>query len=75
MKTPIAATVSLTIVLSGCATASKDISANYVSPMQFQAQVQAENSLKTAQVQSIIFLVDAGNSKIAARQGENKSET
>lgn len=37
MKKSIASVVSVAIALAGCATASKDISANYVSPMQFQA--------------------------------------
>lgn len=37
MKKPIAAILSVAIVLAGCATASKDIAANYVSPMQYQS--------------------------------------
>jgi len=38
--------LSLAVALSGCATASKDVSANYVSPVQFQSydcdQLQSE---------------------------------
>jgi hypothetical protein len=37
MKKTIAASVSVSIALMGCATASKDIAANYVSPMQYQS--------------------------------------
>jgi hypothetical protein len=37
MKKPIATILSGVIALSGCATASKDITANYISPMQYQA--------------------------------------
>lgn len=37
MKKPIAAIISVTIALAGCSTASKDIAANYVSPMQYQS--------------------------------------
>lgn len=37
MKKPVAAALSISIALSGCATASKDIASNYVSPMQYQS--------------------------------------
>lgn len=37
MKKPIAAVLSIAIALSGCATASKNISSNYVSPLQYQS--------------------------------------
>ncbi len=37
MKRPIAAVLSAVVALSGCATASKDIAANYTSPMQYQS--------------------------------------
>lgn len=37
MKKQIASTLALSIALAGCATASKDIAANYVSPMQYQS--------------------------------------
>jgi hypothetical protein len=37
MKKSIAGLLSITTVLFGCATGSKDIAANYVSPMQFQS--------------------------------------
>lgn len=37
MKRLVIATVSAGIVLSGCATASKDISPTYTSPMQYQS--------------------------------------
>lgn len=37
MKKTIASALSLAISLAGCATASKDIATNYVSPLQFQA--------------------------------------
>jgi hypothetical protein len=37
MKKAIAVSVSVSIALMGCATSSKDIAANYVSPMQYQS--------------------------------------
>lgn len=37
MKKPIAVVLSAAIALTGCATASKDIAGNYVSPMQYQS--------------------------------------
>lgn len=37
MRKTIAAAVSVSIALSGCATASKDISPTYTSPMQYQS--------------------------------------
>ncbi|HEU4373466.1 MAG TPA: hypothetical protein VFS02_08250 [Telluria sp.] len=37
MKTIIVAALSASAVLTGCATASKDISPTYTSPMQYQA--------------------------------------
>ncbi len=36
MKKEIVILVSLSVILSGCSTASKDIASNYVSPMQYQ---------------------------------------
>ena len=52
MKKPIAAIVSVTIALAGCATASKDIAANYVSPMQFQSYDCGQLSSETQRIQS-----------------------
>jgi len=52
MKRPIAAFVSVTIALSGCATASKDISANYVSPLQYQSYDCDQLASETQRVQS-----------------------
>ena len=37
MKKQIAAVLSATVALAGCATASKDIAANYVSPVEYQS--------------------------------------
>ena len=46
MKKIVAVAVSASIALAGCATASKDIAASYVSPMQYQSydcdQISAE---------------------------------
>lgn len=52
MNKSIASVVSVTIALAGCATASKDISANYVSPMQFQSYDCQQLSSETQRVQS-----------------------
>lgn len=51
MKRPIAAALSITIALTGCATASKDIAANYVSPMQFQSYDCEQLASETQRVQ------------------------
>jgi outer membrane murein-binding lipoprotein Lpp len=44
--------VSACIVLAGCATASKDISAAYVSPMQFQSYDCEQLASETQRIQS-----------------------
>lgn len=44
--------VSACIVLGGCATASKDISAAYVSPMQFQSYDCEQLASETQRIQS-----------------------
>ena len=51
MKKPIAAVLSVTIALAGCATASKDIAANYVSPMQFQSYDCDQLASETQRIQ------------------------
>lgn len=52
MKKSIAAVVSVTITLAGCSTASKDISANYVSPMQFQSYDCGQLASEAQRIQS-----------------------
>jgi outer membrane murein-binding lipoprotein Lpp len=52
MKTLIAAAVSACIALTGCATASKDIAATYVSPMQYQAYDCQQLSSEIQRIQS-----------------------
>lgn len=51
MKKTIAAALSVTIALAGCATASKDIAANYVSPMQFQAYDCSQLTIEMQRIQ------------------------
>lgn len=51
MKKPIAAVLSVTIVLAGCSTASKNITANYVSPMQYQSYDCDQLASETQRVQ------------------------
>ena len=51
MKKPIAAVLSVTIALAGCATASKDIAANYVSPMQYQSYDCEQLASETQRIQ------------------------
>jgi outer membrane murein-binding lipoprotein Lpp len=47
MKKLTAAVVSMSLVIAGCATSSKDISATYISPLQYQnydcGQIAAES--------------------------------
>lgn len=75
MKKPIAAAVSLSIALSGCATASKDLSPTYVSPMQFQAydcdQLASENQRLQSRVSQLGGRLDqaASNDKALAGVG------
>ena len=45
-------TLSACIALAGCATASKDITAAYVSPMQFQSYDCEQLSSETQRIQS-----------------------
>lgn len=51
MKKPIAAVLSATIVLAGCSTASKNITANYVSPIQYQSYDCEQLASETQRVQ------------------------
>jgi len=52
MKRPIAIMVATSVALSGCATASKDIAAAYVSPMQYQAYDCSQLSGEVQRIQS-----------------------
>lgn len=51
MKKPIAAVLSVTIALAGCSTASKNITANYVSPTQYQSYDCEQLASETQRVQ------------------------
>jgi hypothetical protein len=52
MKKPIVYALSACIALSGCATASKDISVAYVSPMQYQSYDCDQLSSETQRIQT-----------------------
>lgn len=52
MKKASAAFLSLTIVLAGCATASKNIAANQVSPLQYQTYDCEQLTSETLRIQS-----------------------
>lgn len=75
MKKPLAAILSLSIALAGCATASKDIAPNYVSPMQYQSydceQIAAETQRIQVRVNQIGGRLDeaASNDKAIAGVG------
>lgn len=75
MKTIIVAAVSAGIVLSGCATASKDISPTYTSKMQYQAydcsQLASESQRIQARVVQLGGRLDtaASNDKAIAGVG------
>lgn len=51
MKKLIATVLSVTIALAGRATASKDIAANYVSPMQYQSYDCEQLASETGRIQ------------------------
>lgn len=74
MKAPIAA-LSIAIALTGCATASKDIAANYVSPMQYQSydcdQLAGETQRIQVRVNQLAGRLDeaASNDKAIATGG------
>lgn len=75
MKTMIVAIVSAGVVLSGCATASKDITPTYTSPMQYQAydcdQLASESQRIQARVVQLGGRLDtaASNDKAIAGVG------
>ena len=52
MKKSVFYVVSACMILSGCATASKDITAAYVSPMQFQAYDCDQLASETQRIQT-----------------------
>jgi hypothetical protein len=52
MKIIISAVLSSVIALTGCATASKDISAHYISPMQYQTYDCSQIASETLRIQS-----------------------
>lgn len=52
MKKSIACVVAVCMTLGGCATASKDIAATYVSPMQFQSYDCDQLASETQRIQS-----------------------
>ncbi len=51
MKKTIAAILSVSIALAGCATATKDIAAHYVSPLQFQSHDCDQLASETQHIQ------------------------
>ena len=57
MKSVIASAICAGLVLSGCATSSKDIASSYVSPVQYQnydcAQISAENQRLSTRVSQL----------------------
>lgn len=75
MKKTIVYMLSASMVLSGCAAASKDISASYVSPMQFQSydceQLASESQRIQARVVQLGGRLDtaAANDKAIAGVG------
>ena len=48
----LASVVALSILISGCATSSKDLSASYVSPMQYQSYNCDQLTLETQRIQT-----------------------
>lgn len=66
MKRKIALLTSIVFSLVGCATASKDISANYTSPLQYQSydcdQLASESQRVQARVNQLGARLDEANS-------------
>ncbi len=52
MKHAVVSLLAISIALAGCATASKDISSSYVSPLQYQAYDCAQLGAETQRIQS-----------------------
>lgn len=52
MKRQIASILSVTLALTGCATASKNVATNYASPMQFQSYDCDQLASETQRIQS-----------------------
>lgn len=73
MKKPIATALSATIALTGCATASKDISASYIAPMQYQSydcdQLASETQRVQARVSQLAGRLDEASSNDKAIMG------
>lgn len=55
MKKLVAAAVSASIVLGGCATASKDVATTYVSPMQYQSYDCDQIWAESQRIQNRVF--------------------
>lgn len=66
MKKPITLAVSVAIALSGCSTASKDITANYVSPMQYQSYDCEQLASETQRIQTRVTEVGGHLDKAAS---------
>ena len=66
MKRVTLSVLSLAIALAGCATASKDVATNYVSPVQFQ-------SYDCDQIQSEALRIQARVSQLGGRLDEAAS--
>ena len=73
MKSITAVFLIFTVALSGCATSSKDVSANYVSPVQFQSydcdQLQSESQRIQARVNQLGGRLDEAASNDKALMG------
>ena len=73
MKKVIASFLSVSVALAGCATASKDIAANYISPMQYQSydceQLAGEAQRLQVRVNQIGGRLDEAASNDAALMG------
>lgn len=52
MRKAVIGVVSMCVALSGCATASKDIAASYVSPLQFQSYDCEQLASESQRIQS-----------------------
>jgi hypothetical protein len=67
LNTFITTILSTSLVLVGCASASKDIAANYVSPLQYQSYDCAQLSAEGQRIQSRVSQIGGGLDDAASK--------
>ena len=65
-RSTVAIVASLAVALSGCATSSKDVTATYVSPLQYQALDCAQITAETQRIQARVGEISGSLDQAAA---------